>query len=452
MSNPPVIIQTLRTGDMAALSDPRTDLRRAMIIAGLFFVLFLGWAAFFRLDAASYATGVLEVSGQRQAVQHREGGIVSRIAVQEGARVNKGDVLVELAGAEVLAQKNALQSQAILLLAQEARLKAEQRGSSVLDRPALFASLDPADQAEAAAALRQQQIELAGRRSVLAAQRGSLGERASQAGAQGIGFAEQSSATREQIRLVDQQITALKPLADKGFVSQTRLRQLEMQRADLMGQSGQYAANVSQARNAATENRIRMLEAERSFQERSATELREVTARLADVLPRLAAARDQLARTQVRAPVSGTVVGLTVFSQGGVIAPGQKILDIVPDRMPLVIQARFLPTDADDLNPGQLVMIKFPGLHDRSLPNFEGTLTRLSADGFTDEKTGQSYFTAEVRVPPSQVDQIKTVRGKDFTLRAGMPVEVLVPLRKRTALSYALEPLTGSFWRSLHEH
>ncbi len=146
------------------------------------------------------------------------------------------------------------------------------------------------------------------------------------------------------------------------------------------------------------------------------------------------------------------MVGLTIFTPGGVIAPGQKLMDIVPERQPLRIQARIAPDDADDLHVGQRTLVKFPGLHERTLPNLDGTLTRLSADSFTDEKTGQTYFTGEVTVPLDQIALIRKVRGRDFALRAGMPVQVLIPLRKRTALDYALEPLVGSFWSSFREH
>ncbi len=121
-------------------------------------------------------------------------------------------------------------------------------------------------------------------------------------------------------------------------------------------------------------------------------------------------------------------------------------------RTPLLIQARISPEDADDLNVGQRTLVKFSGLHERTLPNLEGRLTRLSADSFTDEKSGMSYFTGEITVPREQLSLIQGVRGADFALRAGMPVQVLIPLRRRTALDYALEPLIGSFWSSFREH
>ncbi len=436
----------------ADLADPRRDIRLGLIVAALFFIGFLGWALFVRLDAAAYAPGTLVVSGQRQAVQHRDGGMVGRIFVHEGERVQRGQLLMTLTAAEVRAQERALASQAIRLLAQRSRLEAEQMGRATITEPREFASLTPEDRDEAQLAMRLQRTELAARTAVLAAQRGALGERVAQSGEQGRGLGEQAAAAHEQLRLINEQIAALRPIADRGFVSQTRMRELERARAELEGQRGQYTAGVAQTAGAVRENRIQVLEAERVFRERTAADLRDVESRLGEVMPRWVAARDQLARTAIRAPATGAVVGLTIFTPGGVIAPGQKLMDIVPERQPLRIQARIAPDDADDLHVGQRTLVKFPGLHERTLPNLDGTLTRLSADSFTDEKTGQTYFTGEVTVPLDQIALIRKVRGRDFALRAGMPVQVLIPLRKRTALDYALEPLVGSFWSSFREH
>lgn len=432
--------------------DPSRDIRQGLIVAGLFFVLFLGWAATVRLDAAAYAPGTLVVSGQRQSVQHRDGGVVGTIHVREGQRVRQGELLIRLAAADVLAQERALAAQAIRLLAQRARLQAEQLGQTKLAVPPEFATLPPEDREEARLALRLQQSELGARAATLAAQRGALGQRAAQSGEQGRGYGTQVVSAEEQLRLVEQQLESLRPLAERGFVSQTRLRELERVRAQLVGQRGQYAASVAQTREAARESEIEVLEAERTFRERTAADLRDVDGRLGDVLPRLAAARDQLARTDIRAPATGAVIGLTVFTPGGVVAPGQKLMDIVPERTPLRIQARIALDDADDLTVGQRTRVRFPSLHERDLPDLAGRLTRLSADALTDEKTGASYFTGEVTVPRAELDRLGTIRGGGFELRAGMPVQILVPLRPRTALDYALEPLVGAFWSSFREH
>ena len=436
----------------AAIADPGRDIRTGTFIGVLFFVLFLGWAAFFRLDAAAQAPGVLVVSGERQTVQHRDGGVVGAIHVREGQKVQRGQLLIELSAPEVSAQERALRAQATQLLAQRARLEAEQSDSPRIIAPPQFAALTGNDKRQADAALASQQTELNERRAVLSAQRSALSERIGQSGQQGRGYGDQESAAREQIRLIDEQLSALAPLAAKGFVSKSRMRELERARAALQGEQGQYSANVAQSRGAASETRLQILEAERSFHERAAADMRDVETRLGDVLPKLAAAREQLNRTQIRAPATGAVVGLSVFTPGGVIGAGQKLMDIVPASQPLRIEVRIDPEDADDLHVGNKAMVKFPGLHDRSLPDLTGQLTRFSADSLTDEKTGARYFTGEVTVPADQLAILRKARGDAFALRAGLPAEALFPLRKRTALDYAFEPLFGSFWGSFNEH
>lgn len=436
----------------ASESDPRRDIRMGLVVAALFFVVFLGWAAFARLDAAAYAQGTLVVSGQRQSVQHRDGGLVGKIYVKEGERVERGQLLIQLAAAEVQAQERSLTVQSIRLLAQRARLEAEQLGQARITEPREFADLLPEDRAEAGLAMRLQQVELSTRSAVLAAQRGALAQRVAQSGEQGHGYDEQVISARAQLKLVEQQLDSLRPLAEKGFVSQTRIRELERVRAELRGQAGQFGASVAQTKGAARESEFQKLEAERSFRERTASDLRAVETSLGEALPKWRAARDQLERTAIRAPATGVVVGLSVFTPGAVVSPGQKLMDIVPERTPLVIQARVSPDDADDLRAGQQAQVKFSGLHERTLPNLTGTLTRISADSFIDEKSGLSYFTCEVAVPYSQVQIIQQFRGAAFELRPGMPVQVLIPLRSRTALDYALEPLTGSLWAAFREH
>jgi len=441
-----------RMHHMVSVENPSSEIRGGLIIASLFFVAFLGWAAFARLDAAVYAPGTLVVSGQRQTVQHRDGGVVGAIYVREGQRVVKGQLLIQLAAAEVRAEERSLASQAIRLLAVRARLEAEQQGHLQIVTPREFLSLPTEDAGDARLAIKLQEAELTARTSVLESRRDALGQRASQSRNQGRGYIEQTTSAAEQLRLIEEQIAALRPIANEGFVSKTRMRDLERSRAELMGQRGQFSASVAQASGAARESQIQVVEAERTFRERTASDVRDVDDRLGEVMPKWTAARDRLARTAIRAPVTGAVVGLSIFTPEGVVSPGQKLMDIVPEDADLRIQMRIAPDDADDLAVGQRTLIKFSGLHERTLPNLEGRLTRLSADSFVDERTGQSYFTGEIIVPASQVRLIQKVRGSSFGLRAGMPAQILIPLRERTALEYALEPLIGSMWASFREH
>ncbi len=438
-------------GQAQPADDPAREIRAGLIIAALFFVVFLGWAAFARLDAAAMAPGRLTVSGQRQTVQHREGGVVSQILVKEGDQVQRGQVLIRLAGADVRAQERALSAQAVSLLAQRARLYAEQSGGRVVRPPVEFASLAPEDRAAAAEALKIQQAQLRTRAAVVSAQRGALGEKTAQANSQGVGYSSQLASINEQLRLIDDELGGMREAAEKGFVSKNRIRALERAKADLEGQRGQYSATIAQSRGQASESRLQSLEAQSNYMERVATELRDVENSLNDVMPKLNAARDQLARTEIRAPVSGAVVGLTVFTPGGVIEPGQKLMDIVPERAPLTIEARLATSDGDDVRRGQEAFVRFESLHERALPALKGQVSRMSADAFTDEKTGASFYTAEVMVPLSELKKIEEIRGGNV-LRAGLPVVVEIPVRKRTALQYAFEPLTSSLNRAFHEH
>lgn len=431
---------------------PDRDMRTGIIIAILFFVLFLGWAAFARLDAAAYAPGRLTVSGQRQSVQHRDGGVVGAIFVKEGQHVQQGQLLMELASAEVRAQARMYGAQTIELQAQRARLIAEQMGASHVEWPAEFATYKGQEQQDAQEAIRLQQTQFNARSSVLMAQTGVLREQANQVQQTTRGYRSQLAASSEQARLIGEELDSLQEVAEKGFVSKSRIRALERARADLQGQEGQFSASIARSGAEAGENRLKALEAEKAYKERAASELRDVEFSLNEVLPKYRAAKDQLARLQIRAPATGVIVGLSVFTVGGVISAGQKLMDIVPDRAGLVIEARISPEDIDDLKKGQQAQIKFSSLHERDLPIMDGQITRLSADSFQDEKAGVSFYTAEVLVPSKEIEAIRAVRGRDFSLKAGMPVQVLVPLRRRTALQYAFEPLTQSLWLSFREH
>jgi HlyD family secretion protein len=198
------------------------------------------------------------------------------------------------------------------------------------------------------------------------------------------------------------------------------------------------------------ETRMQSLSIFRSNLEEVATELRDTQSKLSEVLPRLIAAREQLQRSMVRSPASGRVVGLSVFTVGGVVAPGQTLMEIVPEDRKLVVQAQVDPAAADDVYRGQEAQIRFTSVDDRTLPLLTGTLRTISADSFTDENTGASFFRAEIEVGPEELEKVRDSLGQG-QLRPGLPVEVVLPVRKRTALQYIVEPLTSHFWRSLRE-
>ena len=438
---PPAPVQT---------DEPSREIMVGGAIAGLFFVIFLGWAAFAPLDAGAYAPGTVVVSGNRQAVQHREGGTVSGLHVKEGDQVEKGQVLVEIAAGEIKAQERGLASQVVALQAQRARLIAERDGTG-LAQPAEWATLLPEDRQLASEAMRLQQLQLSARRNALAAQRGVLGQRAGQLTQQIEGYNRQLASNQEQQRLINEELEGMKSLAEKGYAPKTRVRALERSAAGLQGDYGAYRAEVARAREAIGESQFEIAALQRRHIEEVAELLRQTEIQLNELSPQLNAAREQLARSQVRAPASGQVVGLSVFTVGGVVQPGQTLMEVVPRRAPLVTEAMVSPTDADDLRVGQTAEVRFPAFHERNMPTLKGQITKISADSFVDEKTGARFFKAEVAVPPAEMQKLLAVRGQENGLMPGIPVEVVVPLRKRTALQYLLEPLQQTVWRSFRE-
>jgi len=438
------------SGPVRSADDPSPELRLGVIVSLVFFVGFLGWAAFAPMDAAAYGEGQVSVEGHRQTVQHREGGVVGELLVAEGQKVVKDQVLLRLAAADVRAQERSLASEVIGLRAQRARLQAEQLRAPIV-WPVEFATLKEIDRPEAERAMRVQTQQYGARRDTLSTQGGVLGQRSNQLNEQIAGFEEQIRSVDEQKRLLQDELTGVRSLNEKGYAPMTQVRALERALAQLDGRRAELQAGIAQSRERIGETRLQNVELSKTQQEQIAQELRDVEFALNSALPRWQAAQDQLARIEIRAPSEGTVVGLSVFTIGGVITPGQKVLDIVPDKAPMVLQTRFSPNDADDLAIGQNIEVRFSGLPQRKLPRIHGRLSKVSADSFTDERTGATYFQGEVQVPVEEVDKMRASLGADFVLKAGMPVQVIAPLKKRTALQYILEPLTGAVWRSFRE-
>lgn len=438
------------TPAQAAPDDPRRDIRIGAGVAILFFVVLLGWAAITPLDAAVGGNGVISVLGNRQAVQHPTGGVVTALHVHEGQAVRAGDVLLELAEPETRAAERALTSDYLSLLAQRARLTAEQAGQRTFVPPPEFIGLPPSDRPLAEAALRLQIGEMRARSGSMSAQQSVLSQRALQLGEQQNGFAQRRESLAEQRRILEEELSGLREVAKKGFAAGNRVRALERAEADLRGQQASMSAEIARAAEGIGETRMQGLSLSSGTQEQIATDLRETESKLSEVLPKLIALRDQLRRAQIRAPATGNVVGMTIFTVGGVVAPGQTLMEIVPDHKALVIQVQLNPADADDVYPGQQAQLRFVSLRDQNLPVITGEVRTVSADRFTDEKSGQAYFRAEVDVAPSELARLQRLLGRG-QMRPGLPVEVMLTVRKRTALQYLIEPLTRTFRHALHE-
>lgn len=435
----------------ASLAAPHREARLGFILSGAFFVGLLGWAAFVPLDAGAMADGIVAVSGNRQVVQHRDGGVITDLYVTEGQTVRAGQPLLRVATPELVASERAMTSEVASLLARRARLAAERDGRGELTEPAEFANLPAADVALAQEALAGQRQLLKARRASIQTERAVLSQRVRQQSEQIGGLSHQMGSNREQSRLLGEELEGMKRLLPDGFVAVNRIRAMERNVSELDGQYGALRADTARTSEAIGETRLQMVSLDRIRLEEITTELGELQQRLDEIQPKLDAMREQVAGSIIRAPTGGKVVGLTTFTIGGVVAAGATIMEIVPQDRALVVEAKAAPTDADDLRVGMKTQVRFSALQERNLPILEGAVTRVSADSFEDERTGARYFEIEIVVPPAELDKIRQIRG-DTGLRAGLPAEVLVPLRSRSALSYLLEPLTQTLWRAGREH
>jgi len=405
------------------------EVRFGVIVFVSFFLIFLGWAAFAPLDAGVVAPGVVVVSGSRQTVQHRDGGVIARILVQDGDRVDAGDVVIELSDPEVLARKEALLSQVLDLQMQRAQLLAINSGTNTIEAPPEWATLPEEDRVVADATLERHRREAASRGSALRSQRSG----SSVLDARIAGYQEEIASLNNQTRLLEDELTGVRSLADRGLMPLTRVRALERAQAELEGRRAGLRAAIASA----LEDR--------------AEELRDIEARLSQLTPQLAGARSELERTLMRAPTSGLIVGLQANTVGGVIRPGEPVMDIVPEDQDLIVEAQLRPEDADDIRVGQRSEVRITAFSGRSMPMLDGEVQRISADRFVDERSGAAYFIVQVEVSASELEELARTSGGDIRLRPGLPAEVVVPTRKRTALQYLLEPLNQSLWRSFRQ-
>lgn len=424
---------------------PRRELAIGGVIIVVFFIVFLGWAALAPLDAGAYAQGQIAVSGNRQAVQHREGGVVSALHVAEGDTVRRGQILLQLASGELRATERGVASQVYALIAQRARLTAERDRLPAIPTPPEFANLSGDDLVLARESLRIQKLQFGARRSGRSTETGVLSQRVAQLNEQIEGYERQIAANIEQQRLIQEELTGMRSLADQGYAPLTRVRALERTAAQLDGELGSLRSQIARSREAIGETRLQVSGVSTRMNEDVADQLRQIDVQLNELRPRMAELRAQIARTEVRAPASGEVVGLTIFTPGGVIQPGQTLMEVVPRDASQVIVAQVNPNDIDNLRVGLTTEVQFPGLRERSPPTIHGRVTRISADSFTVEQTGATYYRAEIVVPASE---LKTLGRAASSLRPGAPVQVIILLRKRTALAYLLEPLTNNLWRS----
>jgi HlyD family type I secretion membrane fusion protein len=418
--------------------------RRLGLIGGAALALTVGIATLVPIESGALAPGHVMVENKRKTVQHLDGGIIRHIHVREGAQVKAGQPLITLDDTNARLNVSVYQAQADALRAEQAALEAQLLGKRDVAFPAdLMARINDPDVARL---IQSQRAAFAARRDNVFGRRSQFGEQLGQTEQEISGDAAAAAARTEQLHLLHGEITDIEGLLAKGFATKQRLLALKRAAAQTRGERAMLHAEASKLRTRQAEIRIQSLQVERDAASEAANGLRVIQGQLVEVQDKLAAARQILDRTLIRAPVAGTVVGLRPTTVGGVIQPGEALMDVVPNEGRLVVAARVSPRDADDLHVGQPADLRFDASGAKTAPVVGGTLQKFSADALTDPRTGELYFEAEVIVPEADARRLPPE-----LLKPGVPAEVLIKTGRRTALGYFLAPITRARFKALRE-
>lgn len=405
---------------------------------------FGGWAALAPIDSAAVGLGVVAVESYRKTVQHLEGGIVRAVHVKEGDAVAAGQLLIELEGTQFRAELDVLRMQQLALLAQEARLHAERDGRPEIAFPAVE-GIDPQDP-RARESFASQTTLFEARRKAYRGEASVLRESIVQLEAQVRGLESVATSKRALAASYAEEMKDLRELLAEGFADRQRLREFERNSEQLTGELAEIQSDIAAAQGKIGETRLRMLQVDRDFQSKVATELGEVQARLSDVTERVNGARDRVERTQLHAPVAGQVLQLAVHTVGGVVSPGQPLLHVVPQHESLVVEAQVSPADIDRVQSGLGARLKFTSFARDSAPAVDGHILTVSADRIVDEATPQGYYLARIQIEESEVPRLAGLE-----LKPGMPAEVMINTGSRTFVGYLWAPITNSLTRAFRE-
>ncbi|KTS79898.1 hemolysin secretion protein D [Pseudomonas oryzihabitans] len=401
------------------------------------------WAALAPLDSAVFANGMVAVDSYRKSVQHLEGGIVREVRVHDGDDVKAGDVLVVLDSTQAGAELEAIRGQLIAAQAQEARLIAERDDSKdITFGPSDFPTADKRVQ-EARAS--EQQIFLTARD----ARRGEidvLKSRAAELEQQIHGYNDVIASKESLAKSYAGEIKDLTTLLKEGFVSNERLRDQERNLSRLQAEIADNRSAIARAKVQIGETRLQILQSTQKFKSDVTTRLADAQSRIYEARERLRALQDKYNRTEVRAPVSGMVMGLTVHTIGGVVQPGTNLLDIVPDAAKLIVEVHIEPKDIDRVELGTKAEVRFSAFSQATTPIIEGELVYVSADRLTNDRDGTPYYLGRIKL----TDQGKKDLGHR-ELVAGMPADVLINTGSRTLLQYLLKPARNAMARSMIE-
>ncbi|CAN5411824.1 HlyD family type I secretion periplasmic adaptor subunit [soil metagenome] len=422
---------------------------RFHLIVGLVVVTLLtcglgGWASTAQISGALIAPGSIVVDSNVKKVQHPTGGVVGEVRARDGDRVKAGDIVVRLDDTVTKASLAIVTKGLNGLLARRARLLAEQEGLDriIFPQELMDGFADPEVRSLVGNEVKLFQVRSSGRVN----QKAQLKERILQLKEEIGGLEAQENAKSREIELIQKELVGVRDLYAKNLVQISRLTVLERDAARLDGDRAQFIAQKAQAKGKITEIELQIIQIDKDLSSEVSKEMREINDKIGEYVERKVTAEDQLRRIDIRAPQDGMVLQSTVHTVGGVITAGDAIMLIVPESDNLSVEAKVNPQDIDQLRIGQKTLLRLSAFNQRTTPELNGTVSRISPDTTTDQRTGQSYYTIRVSLPPEEV-----ARLGDVKLIPGMPVEAFVQTGERTMISYLAKPLSDQLMRAFRE-
>ena len=427
---------------------PRGSIRLHLIV-GLAVVAVLvgglgGWASTAEISGALIAPGSIVVDSNVKKVQHPTGGVVGEVRVHDGDVVKAGDIVVRLDDTVTRASLAIVTKNLNGLWARAARLEAEQQGADKIKFPVMLLDLasDPDVKTVMASETKLFDVRSTGR----IGQKAQLRERVAQLNEEIAGLTAQEVAKTHEIDLVNRELVGVQQLYEQRLVQMSRLTTLQRDAARLAGERAQFIASRAQAKGKITETELQIIQVDKDLVSDVSKDLRETNDKIGEFVERKVTAEDQLRRIDIRAPQDGMVLQSTVHTVGGVISAGDAIMMIVPQQDNLSVEAKVNPQDIDQLQIGQKTLLRFSAFNQRTTPELNGVVSRVSPDTTTDQRTGQSTYTIRVSIPPEEI-----ARLGDVKLIPGMPVEAFVQTGDRTMLSYLAKPLHDQLMRAFRE-
>lgn len=415
-----------------------------MCVVAAFFGAFIAWSAFAPLNSAAIANGEITVEGKRKTIAHLEGGIVSGIEVREGDVVKAGQVVVRFDRTQAEANLALVTGRYLAAKALEARLIAERDGLAAIRFDRGLA--DRGDNPEVAEMLAGQRSIFRARSQSLVQHKEILERRIQQYRAEILGLNGEVEAQARHLALLEEEIGALQGLIKKGMSGRSRMLELQREASEIQGNRARNEAAVARVRQNIAESELEINRLDTDRLNETVQALRDIQTQLYDFREQMRAAEDVLARTDVRAPIAGTVVDLQVHTMGGVMAPGEPLLDVVPRNGRLIVEARVKPEDIDIVQPGQDAHVRVTAFNAVTHVPLAAKVLTVSADRLLDQRTGEPYYT-------STLELAKDVSGpvSDESLYPGMQAEVMIVTGARTPVDYLFEPLLARFNRAFRE-